>query len=476
MAAQKIDERKRCHNFSEDDLNKLLDEVEAKRRRLIGNVKCRAPRKDSLLAWNEVAEALSANSTVPRSAEQCRKKLSDLTRSAKSKMAHNARELLLTGGGVGGVAFLKEMSEQEERVSQLLGISSSSVSGAQSDIEARKGGQLSLDTWGPDGGESAAADGVDMVSEAEEEEETKWHPEEEEIVHPQWEGRRSDVITPSPTLHLQSADVALEHEDKPQIIVSPSLGPSGSVRDTHDCPLTGSRQADAVGAVRGNVIDPSDLSGAEQSPIHAPQSAVRQGTPQPHVDPELEEDLIVEEVRQTLVDQHNKYLDSLASMRQEMKDFGMNLCNQLAINTQTITDQLALNNQTMCTQFSLSMKAISDQLAHINQTNLNHFSRMEDNLSHLSQTLIQVFELHRSDSAATRTTTIEPPLPSLSANMVQTHGPAAVPITDATSNAAFEQQHPSYELPADERQTTHRGRALGTRGVRSRGRARRRRQ
>ncbi|GCC36278.1 hypothetical protein chiPu_0014771 [Chiloscyllium punctatum] len=90
----------------------LLNEVEAKRHRLLGYEKRRAPRRVSILAWKEVAETVTANSTIPQTAEQCCKKLNDLTRSARIKMAHNAQEHLLTRDG--GVAFRKNLNEYGE--------------------------------------------------------------------------------------------------------------------------------------------------------------------------------------------------------------------------------------------------------------------------------------------------------------------------------------------------------------------------
>ncbi|XP_067861705.1 uncharacterized protein [Heptranchias perlo] len=50
MDQQKINEKKRCNKFCDEDLTTLLNEAEVRRRQLLGNVKSRAPRKVSMLA------------------------------------------------------------------------------------------------------------------------------------------------------------------------------------------------------------------------------------------------------------------------------------------------------------------------------------------------------------------------------------------------------------------------------------------
>ncbi|XP_048398463.2 uncharacterized protein LOC125457839 [Stegostoma tigrinum] len=476
MAVQKTDERKKCHNFSDEDLDTLLNEVEAKRHRLLGYEKRRAPRKVSILAWKEVAETVTANSTIPRTAEQCRKKLNDLTRSARIKMAHNARERLLTRDG--GVAFLKDLNEYEERARQLVGICSS-VSGSQGDIGMGRGAQPSLDVSAGDSGPATAAnvverrpgEGTEPLVKVEEpvnvielKEEVEWPPEDQEVAHTGWEGKQSDTVTPVPTLHLQDADVSgLQSWDNIQITPSLSPGPSCSERGTAGCPSS-SYDADAVGSGGGYVIERSEMSSGEgpAAPASDPLSSVIRGPHQPS-DTSVEEveELFVTGLRDILVAQHDRQLDSLDLIRQEMtglcqelRELKTGLCQEVRDLKMSLCQEVRELKTSLCQQLSLSIQKLTEAL-----TATKEIQHQQDAASDLNQITTQKLEVRADGTEVTHMNPVEPFLTALHTETVQPQE------LDAISG----QQHSGNGLSVS-------GRVLGTRGARSRVRGRRRRR
>ncbi|XP_041069288.1 uncharacterized protein LOC121291789 isoform X2 [Carcharodon carcharias] len=78
MAVQEIVQRTRSQNFSDEEKNILLTEVEARQNCILGGGKVKPPKKVQSIAWKEVATVVSTNSTVRRTVDQRRKKLHDL--------------------------------------------------------------------------------------------------------------------------------------------------------------------------------------------------------------------------------------------------------------------------------------------------------------------------------------------------------------------------------------------------------------
>ncbi|XP_067867182.1 myb-related transcription factor, partner of profilin-like isoform X2 [Heterodontus francisci] len=111
-------QRRRAQNFTDNDLQTLLNEMHPRRDRLLG-VHGRKPQKPiSRAMWREVAMALNATSLTSRTADQCRKKFNDLTRAGKEKLMHNARERQECRGGIPNI---KELTPYEEQAVELLG-------------------------------------------------------------------------------------------------------------------------------------------------------------------------------------------------------------------------------------------------------------------------------------------------------------------------------------------------------------------
>ncbi|XP_072358523.1 uncharacterized protein [Scyliorhinus torazame] len=111
-------QRRRAQNFTDNDLQTLLNEIQPRRDRLLG-VHGRKPQKPiSRAMWREVAMTLNATSLTSRTADQCRKKFNDLTRAGKEKLMHNARERQECRGGIPNI---KELTPYEEQAVELLG-------------------------------------------------------------------------------------------------------------------------------------------------------------------------------------------------------------------------------------------------------------------------------------------------------------------------------------------------------------------
>ncbi|XP_067838594.1 reelin domain-containing protein 1-like [Heptranchias perlo] len=119
------EKKKRFNNFMDDGLRALLDDVEIRCQRLLGNERSRAPCKISMVTWREVAETLTTASTVPRTVDQCRKKYNDLTRAGKQhplrRQSRAMRDMLLTSSKAAGAwatSFAGPGSEDDSPVMQ----------------------------------------------------------------------------------------------------------------------------------------------------------------------------------------------------------------------------------------------------------------------------------------------------------------------------------------------------------------------
>ncbi|XP_051900676.1 uncharacterized protein LOC127586608 [Pristis pectinata] len=426
MEQSQMEDLRRSHNFSDEDLHILLNEVELRRHRLLGNGKSRAPRRVSMFAWKEVAEVVSRNSTVPRSAEQCRKKLNDLSRAARSKLIHNKRSK-----NEGTMVCLKKLTEYEERATQLLLINVSPVSGAQSNIGDK--GDEPLDLQSID--LAAEADGrgmnVTMVECEPEENECDQHleGEEEENGHTDCEGRQSGAATPTPVLCLEATDLRSLDHNEPQLNVSPSPSQSSS----------GSRHAETMGPVGQDVSGGSGQRGRGEPAIiavEAPQPPVRRRKRHRHVDINLEDNLLSADVKQLIVEQNNRHLECLSSIRQEIKDSCIMLCNQLATNNQATNHHLALINESISKLTALA-KHVS---ANTNQT-------IRDNESSLRHSPPPALIVHTVDPAVMQVTPLKThPSPTLASSSLDRREPAATPVKHT-----FKQEPQSSEFPTDVR-------------------------
>ncbi|XP_072338057.1 uncharacterized protein [Scyliorhinus torazame] len=94
--------RRAAPRFRDSDLESLLNAVEKRRGVLYPRRGQHQPSSTVRRVWREVGAAVSAVGHImghtPRTGQQCRKKLHDLTRAARGKTAHNFRERARTGG------------------------------------------------------------------------------------------------------------------------------------------------------------------------------------------------------------------------------------------------------------------------------------------------------------------------------------------------------------------------------------------
>ncbi|XP_078075436.1 uncharacterized protein LOC144497873 [Mustelus asterias] len=109
--ARKMAPKRAAPRFTESELGRLLDAVE-ERRAIIYPRDGRRPRGQAgNVAWEAVAAAVNARALTQRTSAQCRKKMNDLVRAAREKMAHNRREREKIGGGVPELRLLTEFEE-----------------------------------------------------------------------------------------------------------------------------------------------------------------------------------------------------------------------------------------------------------------------------------------------------------------------------------------------------------------------------
>ncbi|XP_038673269.1 uncharacterized protein LOC119976665 isoform X1 [Scyliorhinus canicula] len=150
MATENVVVKEEGQNFTDDELDTLLHAVEQRRVHILGRGKSKPTRKQQSVAWEQVADILSVNIEVPRTADQCRKELNYLMCSARTKQAHNTQEHSLTGGGL---AHRKNLTPQEEGAWQLL-VLSKPVGSGDGDVGLSQAFTDATATAGQDEGDS----------------------------------------------------------------------------------------------------------------------------------------------------------------------------------------------------------------------------------------------------------------------------------------------------------------------------------
>lgn len=140
-------QRRRAQNFTDTDLQTLLNKMQPRRDRLLG-VHGRKPQKSiSRAMWREVAMALNATSLTSRTADQCRKKFNDLTRAGKEKLMHNAREGQECKGYIPNI---KELTPYEDQAVELAGRQCGLAVVADGEIGVTLQATEPSQQWGPE--------------------------------------------------------------------------------------------------------------------------------------------------------------------------------------------------------------------------------------------------------------------------------------------------------------------------------------
>lgn len=108
---------KRKKNFSNAEVEVLLQEVTKKRLILFSSVSsgCKVTEKKD--AWNAITHAVNVVSGEKRTAEEVKKKWFDLKSETKKSIAKQRREMQTTGGG----QTCLEPSELEQRIGAIIG-------------------------------------------------------------------------------------------------------------------------------------------------------------------------------------------------------------------------------------------------------------------------------------------------------------------------------------------------------------------
>ncbi|XP_078284981.1 uncharacterized protein LOC144610265 [Rhinoraja longicauda] len=102
----------RAPRFSDVALRVLVEQVRARRELLFPADGRKMPRQTLRQAWREVALRVNLQSGTPRSWLQCRKKFNDLTRTARDKLAHKARNLTCTGERPPSIQATTQMEQE----------------------------------------------------------------------------------------------------------------------------------------------------------------------------------------------------------------------------------------------------------------------------------------------------------------------------------------------------------------------------
>ncbi|XP_041087712.1 myb-related transcription factor, partner of profilin-like [Polyodon spathula] len=104
--------RQRKERFTKQELDILLQEVEA-RRTIIYGTKHRAPRATKVKeAWEQIAASMNGSSSgIRRTAQECRKRFNDVRRRSKHKLSSARQAAVSTGGGPSTSQPLMSMEE-----------------------------------------------------------------------------------------------------------------------------------------------------------------------------------------------------------------------------------------------------------------------------------------------------------------------------------------------------------------------------
>ncbi|XP_033911350.3 myb-related transcription factor, partner of profilin isoform X6 [Acipenser ruthenus] len=100
FGSRRATHRQRKERFTPQELDILLQEVEA-RRTIIYGTKHRAPRATKVKdAWEQIAASMNGSSSgIRRTAQECRKRFNDVRRRSKHKLSSARQAAVSTGGG-----------------------------------------------------------------------------------------------------------------------------------------------------------------------------------------------------------------------------------------------------------------------------------------------------------------------------------------------------------------------------------------
>lgn len=108
---------KKKKNFTEDELEALLAEVETRKNILFGTLSSGITSKRKRNEWESVCQAVNAMGSETRTQAEIKKKWSDIKLDVKRRMAAHRQSVVKTGGGTGD----EEPSSFDQRVAAIVG-------------------------------------------------------------------------------------------------------------------------------------------------------------------------------------------------------------------------------------------------------------------------------------------------------------------------------------------------------------------
>ena len=130
--AESMSKVKKSRNFSAAEVEVLIENVEKYKTILNSRLKNSVTNADKRRVWEKICTRINAVSCVTRTADQVKKKWSDVSSQTKCKEAVRRRERRLTGGG----NQPSELSQIEQKVVGILG--ETAISGVTGGIDSSR--------------------------------------------------------------------------------------------------------------------------------------------------------------------------------------------------------------------------------------------------------------------------------------------------------------------------------------------------
>lgn len=123
---------KRKKNFTEEEIDCLLDEIEARWQTLFGSLNSGITTKGKSVAWQCVTASVNEVGDGVRTLTEVKKKWNDLKLQGKKRIAAHKASVKATGGGPAGAP---ELSPTDQRIASILGTCAVSGIGSHGDTE-----------------------------------------------------------------------------------------------------------------------------------------------------------------------------------------------------------------------------------------------------------------------------------------------------------------------------------------------------
>ncbi|KAL6485665.1 hypothetical protein MHYP_G00050570 [Metynnis hypsauchen] len=112
-----MSKRGKKRNFTECEVEALLNEVEARKKCLFGTLSSGITAKRKRSEWDSVCEAVNAVGSEHRTLAEIKKKWSDIKVDVKRRLTAHRQSVTQTGGGVGDI----ELTPFDQRAAGIVG-------------------------------------------------------------------------------------------------------------------------------------------------------------------------------------------------------------------------------------------------------------------------------------------------------------------------------------------------------------------